>query len=104
MRIHSYFFNVLKAVDGKVELMIELKNTNHKFNKILVKEVYELLKDYKGKYVIVSFNPFMLLSYKRLDKNAFIGRVGTTKTKGIIEKIKGFFTSEPPFRPPNIPR
>lgn len=79
--------DVLKMVDGKVELMIELKNTNHKFNKILVKEVYELLKDYKGKYVIVSFNPFMLASYKKLDKNAYIGRIGTANTNSFMEKI-----------------
>jgi len=78
---------VLKEIDGKVELMIELKNTNHKFNKALVKKVYELLKDYNGKYVIVSFNPNLLRMYKKLDKGVFVGRIGSGKSNGFIEKL-----------------
>lgn len=79
--------DVLKLVDGKVELIIELKSVNRKYNKELVKRVYELLKDYNGKYVIVSFNPFMLGSYRRLDKRAYLGRNGTSNTANFIEKL-----------------
>lgn len=79
--------DVLKLVDGKVELMIELKNTKRKLNKILVEKVAELLKDYNGKYVIVSFNPFLLSAYKSLDKEAYIGRILSENTNGFVEKL-----------------
>ena len=78
---------VLKEIDGKVELMIELKNSTHKFNKALVKKVAEILKQYNGKYVIVSFNPNILRMYKKLDKGAFVGRIGSGKSNGFIEKL-----------------
>ncbi len=81
------FKDVLNMVDGKVELMIELKSVNSKLNKILVKQVYELLKDYKGKYVIVSFNPVLLRAYKKLDKDVFLGRIGSNHKKGFIHKL-----------------
>lgn len=78
---------VLKEVDGKVELMIELKNMKHKYNKVLVKKVYELLKDYNGKYVVVSFNPNLLRMYKRLDNGVFTGRIGSSTSNGFVEKL-----------------
>lgn len=78
---------VLNIVDGKVELMIELKSTSFKMNKILVKRVYELLKNYHGKYVIVSFNPFLLRNYKKLDKEAYIGRIGSAKYTNLTENL-----------------
>lgn len=78
---------VLKEIDGKVELMIELKHHNSKFNKILVKKVYELLKDYNGKYVVVSFNPLILSKYKKLDKGVFTGRIGSRESTKFIEKL-----------------
>ncbi len=78
---------VLKEVDGKVELMIELKHASAKHNRYLVKKVYELLKDYNGKYVVVSFNPNMLNKYRRLDKGVYTGRIGSTETTNLIEKL-----------------
>ncbi len=86
--------DVLKLVNGETELVIELKSTNGKYNKLLVKKVYEILKNYRGKYVIVSFNPFMIKAYKNLDKNAYVGINTTTRTKNILEKLvvdKGLF-------------
>lgn len=81
------FKDVLKLIDGKSELVIELKSTNGKYNKILVKKVAEILKDYKGKYVIVSFNPVMLKNFKRLNKEAYIGRNGTAKNSNWVENL-----------------
>ena len=79
--------DVLNLVNGRVELMIELKHTNHKFNQILVDKVHELLKDYKGKYVIVSFSPFLLSAYRRLDKGAYLGKIGSGKTEGFVNRL-----------------
>lgn len=52
------FEEVLKFVDGKVPLLIEIKNMGKVGD--LEKAVIELLKDYKGEYAIQSFNPFVL--------------------------------------------
>ena len=79
--------DVLKLVEGKAELVIEFKSVNSKYNKNLIKKVYELLKDYNGKYVVVSFNPFMLYLYKKLDKKAYIGMNGSKKTRNIFERL-----------------
>ena len=94
--------DVLDLIDGKVELMIEIKNLNSKLNKILVSKVYELLKDYKGKYVMVSFNPFILNKYRKKDKEAFIGRIGSSNINGffnrlIVEKHLFNFLVKPDF-------
>ena len=79
--------DVLKEIDGKVELMIELKSSTAKANSLLVKKVYEILKDYNGKYVVVSFNPNLLRKYKRLDKGVFTGRIGTGNVEGFFKKL-----------------
>lgn len=50
------FKDVLNLVDGRVELLIELKNRG-KVGRLEYK-AYKLLKQYKGTYAIQSFNPF----------------------------------------------
>ena len=52
---------VLKLVDGKVPLIIEIKNS--KFPGLLERKVYELIKDYQGDYVVQSFNLFSMMWY-----------------------------------------
>lgn len=70
---------VLELIDGKVGIMIELKTTKKRINKVLVEKVNEILKDYKGKYVIVSFNSLMLSEYRSINKDAYIGRICSNK-------------------------
>ena len=48
--------DVLKLVNGKVPIIIELKSDAK--NYFLEKELINLLKNYPGKYAIKSFNPF----------------------------------------------
>lgn len=57
------FSEVLAEVDGKVPLLIELKlpSTDTK----MCPFVYEELKNYNGKYLIESFNPFALCWFKK---------------------------------------
>ncbi|QUH30820.1 glycerophosphodiester phosphodiesterase family protein [Vallitalea guaymasensis] len=50
------FKDVLNEVNGKVGIMIELK-TRGKAGP-LEEKTYEMLKNYKGRYIIQSFNPF----------------------------------------------
>lgn len=52
------FEEVLKLVNGKVPLLIEVKNSGKVGE--LEKSVIELLKDYKGEFAVQSFNPFVL--------------------------------------------
>ena len=49
---------VLKLVDGKTPLLIEIKNQG-KIGE-LESKVIEILKDYKGKFAIQAFNPYVL--------------------------------------------
>lgn len=49
---------VLKLVDGKVPLLIELKSQDKVGE--LEPKVFELLKNYNGEYAIQSFNPYQL--------------------------------------------
>ncbi len=50
------FSDILELVNGKVPLMVELKNKRKVGN--FEKYTYELLKHYKGEFVIQSFNPY----------------------------------------------
>ena len=56
------FKEVLDAIDGKTPILIEIKNMGKVGE--LEKELYRLLKDYKGEYAVESFNPFSLEWFK----------------------------------------
>ncbi|MEG1500094.1 MAG: glycerophosphodiester phosphodiesterase family protein [Clostridia bacterium] len=60
--IHT-FEEVLKLVDGKIPLLIEIKNTQ-KVGELEAK-VLDLLKNYKGEFAIQSFNPYVLMWFKQ---------------------------------------
>lgn len=63
---------ILKIVNDKVGLMIEIKS-----NKVGVLEeaVYKILKEYKGRYVIVSFNPMSLNYFRKKDSSIIRGQL-----------------------------
>jgi glycerophosphoryl diester phosphodiesterase len=75
---------VLKLVDGRVPLIIELKIPWGAGK--LCRIVSELLKDYKGVYCIESFNPFGLMWYRRHYPQVVRGQLATDFVK---EKVKG---------------
>lgn len=52
------FKELLELADGKVPLLIEIKNTCK--NDILCHKTLELLKGYKGEFAIQSFNPYIV--------------------------------------------
>ncbi len=53
------FKDVLKTL-GNTKLVCEIKNHNGNRNNRLCRETYEMLCDYKGKYCIESFSPFLV--------------------------------------------
>lgn len=52
------FEEVLKVVDGKIPLLVEVKN--HKNIGPMDKKVRDILRNYKGEFAIESFNPFIV--------------------------------------------
>lgn len=56
------FSEVLKTVNGKVPLIVELKTGS--YNARLCQIVYQMLKSYRGDYCIESFDPFIVKWFK----------------------------------------
>lgn len=67
------FEEVLKLVDGKVPLLIELKN-KHKVGS-LEQRVIDILKNYKGEFALEAFNPFSLNYVKKHAPNIIRGQL-----------------------------
>ena len=65
------FSDVLKLVDGKVPLLIELKEDAGKYG--VTEKTLETLKGYSGPYIIESFNPLALGRVKKLEPDILRG-------------------------------
>lgn len=78
------FAEVLRLVDGKVPLIIELKIPWKA--ELLCDKVSKLLQNYSGLYCIESFNPFGLIWYKKHAPEVVRGQLSTDFVK---EKIEG---------------
>lgn len=68
------FEEVLQLVNGKVPLLIELKDQP---SKDYIQKVLERLKEYNGEFAIQSFNPLYIKKVKKLAPNFAIGILGT---------------------------
>ena len=66
------FKDVLNLIDDKIGVMVEIKS-----DKVgdLEEETYKLLKEYRGRYVIVSFNPFTLRYFRKKDSSIIRGQL-----------------------------
>lgn len=67
------FEEVLKLVDGRTPLLIEIKNTQ-KVGK-LEQKIIDLLKNYNGEFAVQSFNPFSLQYFKNHAPNILRGQL-----------------------------
>ncbi len=67
------FEEFLRLVDGKVPLLIEIKSQPH--NKEVCQKVVDLLKDYKGEYVIQSFDPRVMGEIRKLAPHIIRGQL-----------------------------
>ena len=54
--------DVLDLVDNKVPILVEIKTAENAIE--LAELTYDIMKDYKGRYAIQSFNPFILEWFK----------------------------------------
>lgn len=98
------FSDFLKLVDGKVPLIIEIKNTK-KLDKIC-SMTYDLLKDYKGLYCIESFNPFIIAWFRKHAPSVLRGQLSArykdepsinNAEKFILENLMLNFLARPQF-------
>jgi glycerophosphoryl diester phosphodiesterase len=67
------FKEVLELIDGKIPLLVEIKGDTFDFS--VCPKVAEILKEYNGKYLIESFNPFIVKEMKKYLKNALYGQL-----------------------------
>ncbi len=73
------FSEVLKLIDGRVPLLVELKGES--FDVSLCPKVAEMLKGYGGRYCIESFNPLLVKEMKKLLPDAFCGLLYTNAVR-----------------------
>ncbi|MCQ2387027.1 MAG: glycerophosphodiester phosphodiesterase [Clostridia bacterium] len=78
------FMEVLNLVNGKVPLLIELKDQPN--GKLLVEKTLSILKDYKGEFAIQSFNPLYIKIVKDKMPNAIRGILATCDKEDLKEK------------------
>ncbi len=82
---------VLKEVDGKIPLLIELKNYSPVWT--IEKRVFTLLEDYDGSYAVESFNPVSMLWFRLYAPNVCRGQLISTwgkKDDPLLRRICAF--------------
>lgn len=73
------FSEVLKLVDGKVPLIIEIKI--HENADVVCSKADELIREYKGVYCIESFHPFAVKWYKKNRPGVIRGQLSSDFSK-----------------------
>ncbi|MGN1227437.1 MAG: glycerophosphodiester phosphodiesterase family protein [Christensenellales bacterium] len=69
------FSEVLNLINGQVPVLIEIKN-DYKVGEP-EKAILEILKDYKGKFAIQSFNPYVVQFIKKKAPNIIVGQLSS---------------------------
>lgn len=87
------FSDLLFTVNGKVPLLIEIKNQP---DKKIVERVLDELYEYQGEYAIQSFNPFYINKVKKIAPHVIRGVLGTN-LKESKSAIKNFIIKKMPF-------
>jgi glycerophosphoryl diester phosphodiesterase len=88
------FDEVLKLVDGKVPLLIEIKNQP---DKSIVNKTVQKLKHYKGEFAIQSFNPLYIKKVKKLAPEFIRGILGTNEKEPSESAFTNFIISKMPL-------
>ena len=88
------FDEVLSAVDGKVPLLIEIKDQP---DKTCVDKTVNRLKDYKGEFALQSFNPLYIKRIKKLAPTFLRGVLGTEIKQQDKSKFTNFIIRKMPL-------
>lgn len=78
------FENVLKLVDGKVPLIVEIKMSDTSLR--VCEVVNQQLMNYKGPYCIESFNPIAVRWYKKNNSEVIRGQLSSALNKEMEKK------------------
>lgn len=65
------FAEVLALVDGRVPLLVEIKEDA--FDHSVTRECARMLAQYKGEYIVESFNPLSLAEYRKISPETVCG-------------------------------
>lgn len=84
------FSEVLELVNGRVPLLVELKNGKRLFQ--LCKKTYGQLHSYKGRYIIESFQPLILLWFRLHARDVIRGQLVAAREE-YLEDYGGFLAS-----------
>ena len=84
---------VLRQVDGRTPLLIELKSGKN--NARLCRALMELLKDYRGEYIVESFNPLIVGWFRRHAPQVVRGQLVCPMREYIAQasRLSAFFMS-----------
>lgn len=77
------FVQFLKFVNGKVPLLIEIKK-QRTGKEGIEQKVIDALKDYKGEFVIQSFDPRVMARVKKINPDIIRGQLGGGAQKGVM--------------------
>ena len=83
------FEDVLKIIDGKVPLIVELKYDLRAG--LLEEKVCNLLDNYRGEFCVKSFSPLSILWFKRNRPNYIRGLLISNKARNFKEKVMHSF-------------
>lgn len=81
------FDEFLKFVDGRVPLLIEIKQQRDGKDSGIEKIVCEALDNYKGEFAIQSFDPFIMMRVRKLRPEFLRGQLGGAR-KGALPYVK----------------
>lgn len=84
--------DVLELINGKVPVIIELKCDAKR--EMLEKELIKIIRNYKGKYAVKSFDPFAIRYFKKHYPEAIRGQLASDFKGDKMSTIKKLFFSK----------
>lgn len=81
--------DVIKLVNGKVPLLVEIKNRETTTGELEIK-TYDILKKYSGEYAIQSFNPLSVMWFKKNAPEIIRGQISGGYENWGIQGIRKF--------------
>ncbi len=90
------FSEFLESVEGRVPLLIEIKNMPHVKGKEIAAAVRAHLKEYSGAYALQSFNPLYVKACKKLFPDIPCGVLGTAE-KGAAKGFQRYIIKHMPL-------
>lgn len=84
------FSRVLEKINGEIGVMVEIKP-----DRVidLVDKTYDILKEYKGEFVIVSFSPYVLKLIRKKDKSIIRGQLSYSYKDSKLNRFMKFCLS-----------